>query len=152
MFFMKGRYEVSQKFVGVWRLVSVEFHRGDQITYPWGDNPIGYLMYLRNGYMSVQLMAAERQPFALGDSLNGTFEEYADAGKTYSGYCGTYEVREDAIIHHVDVSFFPNWIGTQFIRYVKLEGDMLTLSTPPMLFEGLQQTVHLVWQKLALDH
>jgi hypothetical protein len=31
----------------------------------------------------------------------------------------------------------------------KLDGDMLTLSTPPMLFEGLQQTVHLVWQKIA---
>jgi hypothetical protein len=148
---MTGNYEMSQPFVGVWRLVSIEFHLGDQITYPWGDHPIGYLMYQQNGYMSVHLMASERQPFAGGDSLNGTSEEYADAGKTYAGYCGTYEVREDAIIHHVEVSFFPNWSGTQFIRYVTLDGDTLALSTPPMRFEGQQQTVHLVWHKLARD-
>ncbi|MCW4041133.1 MAG: lipocalin-like domain-containing protein [Candidatus Bathyarchaeota archaeon] len=140
---------MSQKVIGVWKLVSCEFHHGDQVTYPWGHYPLGYLMYLRNGYMAVQLMAAERQRFASGDSLKGTFEEYADAGKTYAGYCGTYEVRENTVIHHVDVSSFPNWVGEQFVRYAKLDGDTLILSTPPMLFEGQPQTAHLVWQKVS---
>jgi hypothetical protein len=140
---------MSQKFIGIWKLVSIEFHRGDQITYPWGDKLHGYIMYLSNGYMSVQMMVAERQQFAVNDAFGGTLEEYTDAGKTYSGYCGTYELRENAVIHNVEVSFFPIWTGTQFIRHFKLDGDMLTLSTPPMLFEGLQQTVHLVWQKIA---
>ncbi|MEE8571251.1 MAG: lipocalin-like domain-containing protein [Candidatus Bathyarchaeia archaeon] len=149
MSFMKAKIEMSQKFVGIWKLVSFEFHQGNKVTYPLGDKPQGYIMYLSNGYMSVHMIATERLQFAVNDHLGGTLEEYADAGKTYAGYCGTYEVREDTVIHNVEVSFFPNWTGIQFIRHFKLDGDMLTLSTPPMLFEGLEQTAHLVWQKIA---
>lgn len=146
---LKVKYEMSQKFVGVWKLVSFQFHRGDQITYPAGENPLGYLMYTSNGYMSAQVMAEERQQFAVDDPRGGTFEEYADAMKTYSGYCGTYEVRENVIIHNMEVSWYPNWTGTQIIRYFKLDGDMLTVNSPPMLVEGVQLTAHAVWQKIA---
>ena len=141
---MKVNEDMSQRFVGVWKLVSVEFHRGDQITYPYGQDPIGYIMYTGDGYMSVHVMASERRPFASGDYLDGTLEEYADAGKTYAGYCGTYEVHDNTIIHHVDASSVPQWVGVQFVRHVTFDGDTLRLSTTPMLMEGQLQTAHLV--------
>jgi hypothetical protein len=58
-------------------------------------------MYAPSGYMSVHIMAMERQSFTSEDWLNGTSEEYTAAGKTYTGYCGKYEVQENVIIHHV---------------------------------------------------
>jgi hypothetical protein len=107
---------MSQKFVGVRRIVSVEAHRGDQITYPMGDNPLGYIMYQSDGYVSYQIMSSERQQFAVNDRMEGTNEEYANAGKTYSGYSGTYEVHENTVIHNVG-GFFPNQIDKQLIRH-----------------------------------
>jgi hypothetical protein len=138
---------MSQKFVGVWKLISLEYHLGDEVIYP--KTPFrGYIMYTPNAYMSVHLMAEDRRPFASPDWLNGTREEYADAGTTYLGYCGTYEVHEDTIIHHIELSSFPNWVGTDFVRYYTFHDDTLTLQTPPMLVDGHTQIAQLVWQNV----
>ncbi|MHA1941416.1 MAG: lipocalin-like domain-containing protein [Candidatus Hodarchaeales archaeon] len=138
---------MSEQFIGVWKLVSVEYHRDDQIFYP-KDTFRGYIIYTPNGYMSVHIMATERQSFKSDDWLNGTSEEYTAAGKTYTGYCGRYEVRENTVIHHVELSHFPNWVGIDFVRYFDFRGDTLVLKTPPMLIEGYTQIGQLVWQKV----
>jgi len=134
---------MSQVFIGVWKLVSIEYHRGDRIFYP-KDHFRGYIIYTPNGYMSVHIMASKRHHFRSEDWLNGTPEEYAASGKTYTGYCGRYEVRENTVIHHVEMSHFPNWVGTDFVRYFDVHGDTLTLRTPPMLIEGHTQIGQLV--------
>lgn len=139
---------MSQVFIGVWKLVSIEYHRGDRIFYP-KDHFRGYIIYTPNGYMSVHIMASKRHHFRSEDWLNGTPEEYAASGKTYTGYCGRYEVRENTVIHHVEMSHFPNWVGTDFVRYFDVHGDTLTLRTPPMLIEGHTQIGQLVWQRVG---
>ena len=138
---------MSQALIGVWKLLSVEYNRGDRIFYPT-DRLSGYTMYTPNGYMSVHIMTMKRRPFRSEDWLNGTPEEYASAGKTYTGYCGRYEVRENTVIHHVEMSHFPNWVGTNFVRYFNVRGDTLKLCTPPMLVEGHTQIGQLEWQRV----
>jgi hypothetical protein len=128
--------------------VSIDFHQGDQITRFWEDNPVGYLMYLSNGYMSVQFMPSLRRTYASGDPLNGTQEEYTDAATTFSAYCGTYSIKENTVTHHVEVSSFPNYIGQKLVRHYAFSDDTLTLSTPPMMLEGEEQTAQLVWRKV----
>lgn len=139
---------MSEQFVGVWKLVSIEFHFGDQITRFWGDDPVGYLMYLPNGYMSVQFMPSQRRNYASGDPLAGTTDEYIDAATTFVAYCGTYTITEKTVTHHVKVSFFPNYIGQQQVRHYVISDDTLTLSTPPMMLEGEEQTAQLVWRRV----
>ena len=51
------------------------------------------------------------------------------------------------MVHHVEVAFFPNRVGTSQERTFRISDDTLSLSTPPMLIEGKQQTGHLVWQR-----
>jgi len=58
---------------------------------------------------------------------------------------GQYEFQGDRVIHYVELSLFPNWIGLSQERLLNLAGNRLTLSTRPMLLDGKQQTAHLVW-------
>jgi hypothetical protein len=139
---------MSQQFISVWKMVSFETHRGDQITYPGGHDPSGYLIYTPDGYMSAQMMTKNRQQFAVNDARSGTIEEYANAGKTYAGYCGRYEVGESTITHVVEVSYFPNYVGQRLVRYFTFDGDRLTLNTSPVQVEGEQLIHYIVWQKV----
>lgn len=66
---------------------------------------------------------------------------------TYFSCCGKYELRGDKVVHHIDVSLFPNWTGQDQERFYRFEGDRLILSTQPLLMEGLEQTAHLIWKR-----
>ena len=105
-------------------------------------------MYNPDGYMSVAISRPNRVNFAAGDLLGGSIEEKAQAANTYVSYCGRYEFREDTVIHYVDFSLFPHWVGVEQERLVELTEDRLTLSTRPILLGGKQQTAHLIWERV----
>ena len=141
----------QNQLVGTWQLVSCELRGADnQVTYPYGKDAAGYLMYTRDGYMSVSIMTANRPKFATKELVGGNIEEKAAAAETYLSYCGTYEIQVDRVIHHVEVSLFPNWISVGQERILELSGDRLSLSTPPFLANGKQQTAHLIWERAHL--
>ena len=79
---------MSERFIGTWRLVSFEMRSDDQVTYPLGKDPVGYLMYSHEGYMAASLMASKRQRFSSMDILKATTEEMVAAYGTYVAYCG----------------------------------------------------------------
>ncbi len=135
--------------VGTWKLISVEARYTDgSIVYPWGRNAIGCLIYCEDGYMSGVIMSANRPRFAANDLVGGSLEEQAQAARTYLSYCGTYEVHGDKVVHHVEASLFPNWIGEDQERFVdELVGDRLTLRTQPLLVGSKQATGYLIWKR-----
>ena len=135
--------------VGSWRLVSCEFRGADgHIRYPYGRDLAGYILYGEDGYMSVSIMGADRPRFAADDLRGGTTEEKVAAADSYVSYSGTYEIRGDRVIHHIEVSFFPNWVGGDQERIFELDGDDLSLSTPPLLVNGVQQAAYLLWKRV----
>ncbi len=136
-------------FIGTWRLVSFESRTADgEVSYLFGPDAIGYITYSENGYMTVAIMTANRRRFTAGDILGGTTEEQAHAAETYLSYCGRYDLLEDRVLHHVEVSLFPNWVGAEQERFYTFEGDRLSLSTPPILFNGKMWTSHLIWERV----
>jgi hypothetical protein len=135
--------------IGTWRLISWENRSLDgQISYPLGKDAVGYIIYNQDGYMFVAIMRPDRATFAAGDLLSGSIEEKAYAAGTYVSYCGRYEFRGDTVIHHVDLSLFPNWVGVDQERLVEVRGDRLTLSSRPILLGGMQQSAHLIWERV----
>jgi len=55
-------------FIGTWRLVSAETKSDSgEISYPFGKNAMGYLIYGEDGYMAVTIMQAERVEFTTPD-------------------------------------------------------------------------------------
>ncbi len=137
-----------QDFLGTWKLVSVETRKEDGEVHRRGER-VGYLLYNDEGYMSVAFMKEDRPEFASGDIRGGTVEEKAAAVEGYVSYCGRYEVKGDKVIHHIEVSLFPNWVGVRQERMYELDGDRLTLSTPLMLVGGRRLSTHLIWERAS---
>jgi hypothetical protein len=140
----------SNPLIGTWRLISWENRRvvDGQVSYPLGKDAVGYIMYNEDGYMFVAIMGSNRLRFAADDLLSGTKEEEAQAEETYVSYCGRYEFHGDSVIHHVELSLFPNWVGVEQERLVEVTGNRLTLSTRPILLRGIQQRAHLIWERV----
>jgi len=83
----------EQDFVGTWRLVLMEARSSDgNVTYPWGEDAGGLIMYSPEGYMSVVLFSAGREHFGTSDILAGSEKHLAVAARTYLSYAGRYEV------------------------------------------------------------
>lgn len=138
---------LAKQVVGTWRLKRWETRTTDgRIEYPLGPAAIGYLSYTPDGYVFVAMMRPDRPHFRATDLLGGTPEERAQAASGFVTYCGRYEVRDKRVIHHVEVSFFPNWIGTAQERDVTVEGDRLTITTAPLEIGGLTAS-RLIWER-----
>ena len=133
--------------VGTWRLKRWETRAADgRVSYPLGPDAIGYLIYTACGHMSVAMMRAERPSFADADLLGGKTEERATAASGYVAYSGRYEVRGGAVVHRVEVSLFPNWVGTEQLRFAAVTGDELTITTRPLRIGG--ETINrLIWER-----
>ena len=100
--------------------------------------------------MSAQLQRPERPPFAEGDLLRATPEEYAAAGSSYIAYSGRFFVDEakKSLSHEMAVSFFPNWVGQRQARLVELNGELLQLRTDgPQRLNGVLKTATLTWRR-----
>lgn len=137
--------------IGTWKLVAVEirFSNGD-IIYPWGLQAAGHLVYAADGYMSAVISAGERAHFATDDLLTGTIEEQARAARSYISYGGPYEVQGNEVIHHVEVSLFPNWIGQQQRRFIEtVDAEQLVLRSAPLLASGREGIGYLIWKRRA---
>lgn len=140
----------TNPFFGTWQLVSAETRTASgEVSYPFGRNARGYLIYGQDGYMAVAIMGADRIKFTTADVRGGTSEEKLTAFDTYLSYCGTYKVRGDKVVHQIELSLFPNWSGTEQERFFELTGDQLILRTAPMALEGTQRTAQLIWHRAS---
>jgi hypothetical protein len=138
--------------VGTWDLVSYTImnEEGVKIAEPFGPSPRGLLIYTKNGFMSGQLMSTSRPQWRSDLPRKASTEEKAIALDTYLSYCGTYEQQGDRVIHHVVTSLIPNWVGTDQIRLMQLDGNLLTLSVPPILGKGKTRRVQLIWRRTEM--
>jgi Lipocalin-like domain len=141
----------AEDLVGTWRLRSWKNVGSDgSEVYPLGERPVGYIFYNHDGYMSVEIMAEDRVPYQDPDVFGGTPQERSEAISTYISYAGPFEVHDrDTVIHHIEVCSYPNWIGNAQVRFVKLEGDLLVLSSKPMTFQGVTRSAELVWERVG---
>ena len=118
---------LSQRLVGSWRLISAEGRSTDgTVTLDWGPEPVGRLILNEGGRTSVHLLNPDRTP-----SL------------------GSYTVDEGvgAVTFHVEGAAVPNHIGTAQRRFVLLEGDQLTLRTPPARAGAADVTYDIIWER-----
>src|SRR5260370_42488166 len=108
---------LREQLVGAWALTSFverDIETGVE-NRPFGEHPLGLILYTPDGYVSAQLQPPERPPFADGDLLHATSEEYATAGRSHIAYSGRFFVDEakNSLPHEMAVSSFATALGRQ---------------------------------------
>lgn len=143
--------DVKQQFLGAWKLISYEYRtEGGEIRYPFGEDSIGVIMYDNSGYMSVQIMTADRPAFASGDQFGGTDIEVRTAFEGLNSYFGRFEIDEDTgvVKHHLAGASLPNRIGSTQVREYQFEKNRLILKATPRILNGEMLTGVLIWEKI----
>jgi hypothetical protein len=139
---------VGDGLVGRWRLVSWSARTADgAVIYPMGERAQGSVVYTPGGWMSGTLAHADRPDLASSDVVGGTEAQRATAFSTYVSYCGRYDVEGDTVVHHVDMSLFPNWVGTDQNRQYEISGDELVLRTSAIKIGGQEAQNELRWTR-----
>jgi hypothetical protein len=139
----------ASQFLGSWKLVSWQIPGpAGQPYFPLGPNAKGLLVYAPDGYMFAALMAVGRPDFFGSDPLGGTAYETLNAMRGYHTYCGRYRLEEGRVVHTVEMSLYPNMLGSKQVRYYRFEGERLILSTPPVTRAGVTGVAELIWRKI----
>jgi hypothetical protein len=143
--------DLSPNLIGTWRLVRYEARAASgEARYPLGRHVVGQLFYDARGNMSAHVMRIDRTAFASDDSGPGTDAEVRVAFEGHVSYFGTYTIDPSArtVIHHVRGASYPNWVGHDQIRYYRIDGPHLVLSSPPILDRGESLEYTLTWERI----
>jgi len=150
----------ASRFVGGWQLRDWTVTMPDGSSRkPYGENPSGHIIYSDNGVMSATFMAETRKalgvprpqlPLEIPKSVAAIKAQQFDplaraffySAITFTGYCGTYSVTDEDVIHHVETALIPDWVGADFVRRYVFEDDKLILSA-----EENGVIDRLVWQR-----
>jgi hypothetical protein len=121
----------NEQLVGAWKFLSMTAKKPNgEVIHPYGENLYGMLIYTASGHMSFLGMRRDRPQFASDDPFEGTPEEIQKAFEGFDAYCGTYEVdaEKGTVIHHVEGSRLPGWVGMDQVRYFRFSDDRLILT------------------------
>lgn len=141
--------------IGTWELAEWTFTVDEsRPTRPWGGNPAGLLMYTGDGRMSASLMSLGRPPAPTRTLSAAPIDIRAAAAAGYLSYTGSYSMDGDDVLHHIEVSLMPNWVGQTERRHIEWvpsdTGFDLVLSTPPTTTDGGRTAVNrLRWKRLS---
>ena len=125
--------KLMNQFIGTWTLIKFAAIQQDgKITYPYGEKPIGQILYDTNGNMMVEIMNREIKKFKNDNPFQGIPEEIIPAYNGFLAYYGTYKILADSnlIVHDIKACSFPNWVGQNQKRRFQFEDDKLILTTP----------------------
>lgn len=139
-----------EKFLGAWKLISIDIRYAEgNVVSVYGENPAGMITYTDDGKASVHLMDRRRPKFSGNDKSQGTPEETKSAVVGYEAYFGSFEIDEEnnSITHHVEGALFPNWIGTDQLRFYEFNNGNLILTTPKIPYSGTTLVGVLTWER-----
>jgi hypothetical protein len=131
--------DLRQALLGTWRLTSYQIVVDGTLANVLGDNPQGYLVYTPDEHVFVQ-MATRAERGWVGPEILELQGPQAVSAIGFFAYCGTFEVRDGQVVHHIEFGNLENLSGRTFPRSVVLDGDRLILATP--------RDAQLEWQRV----
>lgn len=141
----------ADDLIGTWRLLEWGATSPDgTITRPFGDQPAGYVVYTADGRMITTISRADRDPVG-GSLLSATSEASAAAFASFISYAGTFRIDSGDVVHSVEMSLYPDWVGSEQRRRVELggAGSELALSTELASASGQIVRHRLRWERVT---
>lgn len=123
--------------VGSWDLVSFEtLIDGERTSYPLGEHAAGRLIYGADGIVSAFLSRRDRPWVEGADFTQAPVEARGEAALGFMAYSGRFELDGDRVMHRIDLSLYPEMVGTVLVRTATLEAPHLVLETEPVRTPG----------------
>ena len=110
-----------------------------------GQHPTGYAIFTSEGRAMFVVTGEGRKPAT-------TVQERADLMNSVVAYTGTYRLEGDKWITKVDAASNPEWVGTEQMRFFKVEGNRLQVMTPWRIMpnwpqRGMTRSI-LTWERI----
>lgn len=140
---------IEEKLIGTWRLqrfVLINKTTGKAFS-PYGDSPIGTLIFSADHVMTVAIMSGNRENLPVESIQLATEQQKSKLAESYMSYSGTWKLEGDKVIVHVLVSLLPNWTNKEHFRYVKLTEDQLLFRAPEMKQGENEIYIELSWTR-----
>lgn len=125
-----------------WRIA----YEDGRVTEPFGAGASGLLLYTADGYMSANIMAADRESFAKLNPREATLRERALAFDGYFSYAGRWRLVRGTIVHEVTVALNPSLVGSTQWRTPILRGRRLILAADEPTSRGARRH-ELEWRR-----
>jgi hypothetical protein len=135
---------------GAWKLVRCDnvYPDGHRVEL-YGPNPEGLWLIDTHGNYMMDIVRANRTPFATNDKSKGTPEEYRAASMDFNAHFGTVTVGGMTMHSHITQASFPNWDGKGGDSTFVIKGDELTY-TVAKPSSGAAEGAHgeVVWRRV----
>lgn len=133
------RLQQPLSITGTWKLVRVMARTADGSARPspYGPKGLGLLTLTADGRMMAML----------GDGRRAVPEAVE---RRFVSYCGNYTFDGTSLVTRVDCTSTPlTPIGSDQVRKIRIEGDLLVLSPPPALIDGVLEYRDAYWQRIS---
>lgn len=134
----------AEDIIGTWRAAGHEIVAADgSVSHPFGPGPHhGQLIYHPNGSVSVLVIRTDPTRLAAGSPAT----DRAAALDRCVCYVGRWEIEGNRVVHNIEVSLNPAWVGTAQQREATLEGNRLVLSPPA---DATGARARITWERVA---
>jgi hypothetical protein len=142
---------LAARLVGAWVLETYVAEDPDgTLREPFGPAPVGLLVCGADG-LAVQVMDPRRPRWERRVPEAERRADLTAGAEGYIAYAGRYEVEADGgtptVVHHVEISLVPNWVGRAQRREAVLDGDRLRLTAEPLEVAGRTAIPRLTWRR-----
>lgn len=141
-----------EQLYGTWKLIgnTLEDMAG-KIRHPLGAKPRGYLTLTPEGRFVAILAAEQREAGQSAEALIAL-------QRSFMAYTGRFTIEPDPgnpagwlLRNQVEIAWNESWAGTEQIRHLALEGDILTITATPEIsaFGDKIRRATIVWERSA---
>ncbi len=127
------------EIVGTWRLVRSTAVAADGTPLPppfGGEKAMGRLVLSAEGRM--MSVICDGRPVIGGDET-----------REYRSYCGNYTFDGEHLVTRVDAASDPARLGTEQVRDVHFEGEMMVLRPPLTAYGEVEEQREVFWRRIA---
>lgn len=139
----------NSDLLGSWLLEEwrIDYPGGRESSWPFGNDAIGLLAYMADGWMSATMCWRVRTPLSAASALQADDASKARSYQEYLAYGGRWRLEGNTIVHDVTMSLNPTLIGTCQRRDALFEGGSLVLCANESAGAGATRVHRIRWRR-----